>query len=135
MVGANNHDCQNPSRILAEGELQTLLDRFVARLPGRTKPVGVVLNPVVDDWHFVTRHPAFKDYLARFGGSLDASLNPEREFARSFYARHHWPSLDLQALMSDDPGKYVLREDGIHMNKTGHELFARQMFKVVNDLL
>lgn len=135
MAGGNNQDCQNPSRILAEGEFQSLLGDFVTRLPAKTKVVGAVLNPVVDAWHFATAHPAFKDYLATFGGSLDRSLNPEREAARAFYAQHHWPYLDLYTLMSDDPRKYVLREDGIHMNRMGHELFAQHMFPLVSSLL
>ena len=135
MAGGNNHDCQNPSRILAEGEFQSLLDVFMARLPGKTKPVGIVLNPVVDEWHFTTKHPAFRDYLSAFGGSLDASLMPEREYARAFYARHDWPYLDLYALMSNEPEKYVLHEDGIHMNKKGHELFAQKMFELLKGLL
>jgi hypothetical protein len=84
---------------------------------------------------FATKHPAYQDCLAAFGGDLDASLNPERQFARAFYVQHGWPYLDLYALMSDDPGKYVLREDGVHLNKTGHELFAREMFEVVSGLL
>lgn len=134
MVGANNQDYRNPSRILAEGELQTLMDSFVSRLSEKTKPIGVVLNPVVDDWHFITNHPAFKDCLAPFGGSLDASLNPEREFARSFYSQHNWPYLDLYAVMSDCPANYVLPEDGIHLNKVGQELFARKMFDLVSPL-
>ncbi len=41
MVGGNNHDCQNPSRILVAGELHTLLASFVSRLPRKTKPVRV----------------------------------------------------------------------------------------------
>jgi len=135
MAGGNNHDCQNPSRILADGELAELLDGFAARLPRKTKVVGAIVNPVVDEWHFATKHPAFKDYLAAFGGSLDASLNPEREFVRAFFTRHGWPYLDLYALMSDDPQKYVLPEDGVHMNKRGHELFARNMFELVSGLL
>ncbi len=135
MVGGNNHDCQKPSRILAEGELQTLLDSFLSRLPTKTKPVGAVFNPVVDDWHFITRHPAFKEYLAAFGGSLDASLEAEREFARSFYIQHEWPYLDLYTLMSEDPKKYLLPEDGVHLNKLGHELFGQQMFQLIDGLL
>jgi lysophospholipase L1-like esterase len=135
MVGGNNHDCLNPSRILAEGELLTLLDSFASKLPERTRPVGVVLNPVIDDWHFATKHPAYREYLASFGGSLDASLNPGRELARSFYRRHDWPYLDLYALMSDHPAQYVLPEDGIHMNEVGHELFARKMFELMDSLL
>lgn len=135
MVGGNNHDCQNPSRILAEGEIERLLDDFVTRLPEKTRPVGVVLNPVVDEWHFATKHPAFKDYLAGFGGSLDASLNPNRECARVCYTRYGWPFVDLYALMSDDPARYVLREDGVHLNKAGHVFFAQSMFELVNGLL
>ena len=135
MVGGNNHDCLNPQRILAEGEIQRLLENFVSRLPAKTKPVGVVLNPVVDEWHFATRHPAYKDYLESFHGSLDASLNPERAVARAFYRQHGWPHLDLYALMSDDPKKYVLSEDGIHMNLAGHALFAQEMFHLVDGLL
>ncbi len=37
--------------------------------------------------------------------------------------------------MSDRPTQYVLPEDGIHMNKTGHDMFARKMYELVNDLL
>lgn len=135
MVGGNNHDCQHPGRILVEGELEALLEEFVSRLPGSTRPVGVVLNPVVDDWHFATTHSAYREYLALFGGSLDASLNPERDFARSFYSAHDWPCLDLYALMSERPMEYVLPEDGVHMNKAGHEVFARKMFELIDSLL
>ena len=81
MVGGNNHDCQNPSRIPAEGELPALLESFVARLPKKTRPVDLVLNPVMDAWHFAARHPAYREYLASFGGSLEASLNPANGLA------------------------------------------------------
>ena len=37
--------------------------------------------------------------------------------------------------MSDRPTQYVLPEDGIHMNKAGHELFARKMAEIVEPLL
>lgn len=132
MIGANNCDCKNPSRILAEGELKALTDNFVQRLPERTTLIGVVLNPVVDEWHFATSHPAFEAHLAQFGGSLDASLNPERDFARAFYRQHGWQYLDLYTLMSDSPSRYVLEDDGIHLNKLGHDVFAREMFKLVD---
>lgn len=135
MVGGNNHDCRNPGRILAEGELQSLMNDFAARLPEKTRPLGVVLNPVVDDWHFASRDPAYREYLAGFGGSLDASLNPERGQARDFYSKHNWPVLDLYLRMSDNPRRYVLPGDGIHMNPAGHRLFAREMFKIMTGLL
>lgn len=133
MAGANNHDCQRPERFLAEGEFERLVDRFAAELPASTRVVGVVLNPVVDAWHFATGHPAYQTFLAAFGGSLDASLNPERAMARACYARHGWPCLDLYALMSGDPAAYVLPEDGIHLNAAGHALFAQAMFALVRD--
>lgn len=135
MVGGNNHDCMNPQRILAEGELQRLMDDFATRLPAKTRPVGSVINPIVDEWHFITKHPAYQEHLAAFNGSLDASLNPEREAARAFFSRQGWPYLDLYTLMSDDPRKYVLPEDGIHLNSTGHDLFAKEMFMLVDGLL
>ena len=28
MIGGNNHDCRHPERILAEGELEKLMDKF-----------------------------------------------------------------------------------------------------------
>ncbi len=135
MVGGNNHDCRQPSRILGEGELQQLVATFAARLPAKTKPVGIVLNPVVDEWHFATKDPAYRDYLGQFGGSLDASLNPARETARALYDQYGWPCLDLYALMSDNPATYILPEDGVHLNKAGHDVFARKMYELLECLL
>lgn len=135
MVGGNNHDCQRPHRILAQGELQTLMERFASSIPEKTRVIGVILNPVVDDWHFATRHPDYQTHLAAFAGSLDASLNIERDMARDFYEHQNWPCLDLYRIMRHAPEKYVLREDGIHMNPAGHALFAEKMFELVNDLL
>ncbi len=135
MVGGNNHDCQNPDRILVEGEIERLLESLADRLPQETTPIGVVLNPVVDDWHFASRHPAYREYLLPFKGSLDAALNVEREKARAFYRQHGWTYLDLHALMADRPDDYVLPEDGIHMNKTGHAFFAQEMFECMRDKL
>ncbi len=135
MAGANNHDCTHPERILAEGEFESLMEDFSKRLPGKTRPVGVVLNPVVDKWHFAARHPAFKEYLREFGGSLDASLAKERNQARSFYTEHRWPYLDLYSLMSGHPSRYLLESDGIHMNRAGHELFGQKMFGIFKNIL
>ncbi len=134
MVGGNNHDCQRPGRILAPDELPSLLNDYATRLPDKTKTIGVVLNPVVDEWHFATRHPAFRDYLAQFHGSLDASLQPERDLARAFYARQGWPCLDLYKAMSANPRRYVLPQDGIHLNREGQALFARQMAERIESI-
>ncbi len=135
MAGANNHDYNNPHRILVEGEFQSLLETYAERLPQRTQTIGVVLNPVVDDWHFVTRDTAYQEFLTAFGGSLDASLQQERDTARDFYIQNNWPCLDLYALMSEAPEKYVMPQDGIHLNRAGHELFAQKMFDIFRSLL
>ncbi|MFN2352573.1 MAG: SGNH/GDSL hydrolase family protein [Kiritimatiellia bacterium] len=135
MIGGNNHDCRNPDRILVEGELEKLMEDFARRLPEKTTPVGVVLSPVVDDWHFASRNPAYRDYLLPFNGSLDAAVNVEREKARSFYRRQGWAYLDLHALMADRPADYVLPQDGIHMNQAGHAFFAQEMFKCMETIL
>lgn len=131
MIGGNNDDPHNPARTLAPGELARLADIFAAKIPEETKVIGAVLNPVVDAWHFATKDPAYENYRALFGGSLDACLNPERDFARAFYAKHGWPCVDLYALMADDPGRYMLRQDGIHLTPAGHALFAKHMFDCI----
>ena len=135
MVGGNNHDCRNPHRILVEGELENLMERFARKLPKTTTPVGVVLSPVVDEWHFASQHPAYRDYLLPFNGSLDAALNVERDKARTFYRQQGWTCLDLYALMADRPADYVLPQDGIHMNQSGHAFFAKTMFECMQTLL
>jgi len=38
-------------------------------------------------------------------------------------------------LMSGNPRKYILPEDGVHLNRNGHELFGRKMFELFNSLL
>ncbi len=134
MVGGNNHDCTRPERILAEGELERLMDDLAARLPAKTRPVGVVINPVVNDWHFVTRHPAFQDHLKPYGG-LNEVIEVEREKFRKFIREHQWPSLDLSQVFAHDPGKYILREDGIHLGPAGHRLFADKMFELLEPLI
>ena len=134
MIGGNNHDCTRPERILAPGELERLMDDLVARLPARTTPVGVIINPIVNEWHFVTRHPAFQEHLRAHGG-LNEVVEVEREKFRRFIREHHWPSLDLAQLFASDPGQYILHEDGIHLAPAGHRLFADKMFELLEPLI
>ncbi len=134
MIGGNNHDCERPGRILAEGELEALMGDFAARLPGKTAPIGVILNPCVNEWHFATKHPAFREYLGRFGG-LDQALEIERDKFRKFIRARGWPSLDLYKLFESEPGRYILREDGIHLSKAGHRLFGEKMFELLESRL
>ena len=67
MIGGNNHDCERPERILAEGELEKLMDEFVKRIPKKTTSIGVILNPCVNEWHGATKNPAFQEYLKQYG--------------------------------------------------------------------
>ena len=134
MIGGNNHDCERPERILAEGELEQLMEEFAKRLPKRTTPIGVILNPCVNEWHFVTTCPAFQEYLRPYGG-LNEELEVEREKFRKFIREHNWLSLDLYQLFESDPGKYILHADGIHLSKAGHRFFAEKMFELMEKRL
>ena len=133
MIGANNHDCERPERILAEGELERLMADFAKRLPEKTTPIGVILNPCVNEWHFATTCPAFQEHLRPYGG-LNEELEVEREKFRKFLQMHNWRSLDLYKLFASDPGKYILHEDGIHLSKAGHRCFAEKMFELMEEL-
>lgn len=134
MIGGNNHDCTRPQRILAEGELERLMADFADRLPACTTPVGVVINPVIDDWHFATRHPAYQDYLREQGG-LNAAIEQERNLFRRFLRERHWPFLDLCDAFAPDPRRYILPTDGIHLNPEGHRRFAEQAFDLLVPLI
>ena len=126
MIGANNHDCSRPERMLADGELDRHMADFAARLPAATTPVGVILNPCVDAWHATTRHPAFRE-LYRLSGGLNALLEEERERFRAFLRARGWPFLDLNALFKEAPERYILRTDGIHLTPAAHRLFGEAM--------
>ncbi len=134
MVGANNHDCNRPERILADGELEALMVQLAAGLPASCQPVGVILNRVINAWHFATHAPAYQAWLSRYGG-LDEALEPERDAFRSFIRQQGWPSLDLCQLMAADPARYIMPEDGIHLNSEGHTLFASGMFELLVPLV
>lgn len=134
MIGGNNHDCARPERILREGELEQLMADFLKRLPKKTTPIGVVLNQCVNKWHCATNNPVFQTYLKQYGG-LDEALEIEREKFRNFIRDNNWHSLDLYNLFETDPGKYILHEDGIHLSKTGHELFALKMFELMERII
>ncbi|MDD5677636.1 MAG: SGNH/GDSL hydrolase family protein [Kiritimatiellae bacterium] len=134
MIGGNNHDCERPERILVENELERLMDEFAERLPKKTTPIGVILNPCVNEWHFATKNPAFRKYLKQYGG-LDQALEVEREKFRKFIREHNWRILDLYRLFESDPGKYILHADGIHLSKAGHGLFAEKMFERMEKMI
>lgn len=135
MFGANNDDLEHPERILAPGEFETLMERFQQKLPHNCQRIGVVLNPVINDRHWVSRstEPVWKEALRRYGG-LNEKLAPEREAARRFYCANGYPVIDLGELMKDAPEKYIC-QDGIHLSPEGHAFFADTAFKVLELLI
>lgn len=133
MFGANNHDYSHPERVLAQGEMERLMADFQARLPAQCQRIGVVLNPIINEWHAVRNLPEWQEYL-RISGGLNEICEPERETARAFYRAHGYPVIDLAGLMKDEPERYVCR-DGIHLTPAGHELFADAAFRVLEELL
>ena len=133
MFGANNNDLTRPERVLDEGELEQLMIDFQNRLPESCQRVGVVLNPIVNEKHWVTNHPSYQDAIKKFGG-LNEMLEPERNQARDFYIKNGYPVVDLAKLMSKDPAGCIC-SDGIHLNLDGHKLFANALFDVLEQLL
>lgn len=133
MFGANNNDLTSPERVLKKGELEQLMIDFQHRLHESCQRVGVVLNQVINERHWVTNHPAFQDEIKKFGG-FDEILEPERNSARAFYSEHDYPVVDLAKLMSEDPACYICN-DGIHLSPEGHKLFADALFDVLEQLL
>lgn len=130
MHGANNHDQDNPERILKEGELQQLMDEFDSRLPDSCRRIGVICNPVINRFHSVTSNPAWQNLLQQYGG-LDEVMETEREEARAYFAGIGCPVVDLGKVMRSDPEKYILTSDGIHLSPAGHRLFADLLFEVL----
>ena len=134
MFGANNNDLSNPSRILAEGEFEVLMEEFQKRMPENCQKVGVVLNPIVSEHHAVCKNPAWQDILKKHKGGLDEILEPEREKARSFYRKYGYPTVDLGKLMRENASNLIC-SDGIHLSGEGHQFFAEALFRTIEELL
>jgi lysophospholipase L1-like esterase len=130
MFGANNNDMSRPERVLKPGEFEAHMADYLQRIPSKIRNVGVILNPVINEFHFVTKHPAWEEMRNNYGG-LNEYLELERESFRSFIKANDWFMLDLYKLIEHDPKKYILHMDGIHLSKAGHELFALKMFELL----
>jgi len=133
MIGANNNDLTRPERVLAPGEMIERMEWFLQKVPAACRIIGVILNPVKDEWHWCFRHPAFQDAIREAGG-FDALLDPEREEARDFFRRHGLPYLDLYQLLQPVE-RFVCPEDGIHLNPEGHRVFAAHMTDLLEKYL
>ncbi len=134
MFGANNHDQNNPERILKDGELQELMNEFERKLPVACRRIGVICSPVINSFHFVTHDPAWQPLLQQYGG-LDEVMEIEREEARKHFSRQGCPVLDLGKEMRRDMNKYILACDGIHLSPEGHKFFAEALFEIMKQVI
>ncbi len=130
MVGANNEDHTRPERIVPLPEIQSHMNDMAARLPAKTRMIGVGLGPVINEQHCVAKHPAFAEPFRKCGGGLDELLEPQRELARKFFRSGNYPFLDLYTLFDRKRQNYLL-PDGIHLNCDGHRRFGEEMFSIL----
>jgi lysophospholipase L1-like esterase len=134
MFGANNNDLSRPERVLKPGEFEMHMTDYLRRIPAKTRNVGVVLNPVINELHFIAKHPAWEEMRKNYGG-LNEYLELERESFRSFIKANDWFMLDLYKLFEHDPKKYILHTDGVHLSPEGHKLFALKMFELMERII
>lgn len=133
MFGWNNCRLDPPERGVSTAELKELLTEFLPHLPKNIRCVGVINQPLIDEWHKYGSDPAYDGLRAEYG-SINAWHDLEREAGREFFRSHGFPFVDLSAAMADEPKKYILR-DGIHLTPEGHKLFAAEMVKVLEPVL
>ena len=134
MFGWNNFDLEHPQRIVPHEEQNVLMEEFAKALPEKTRIVGVISNPMIDQYHACGRNPAYDGIRAKYG-SINAFADIERENARRFFRGKSCPFLDLSVVMADEPEKYMLSSDGIHLTPEGHRLFASEMCRLLKDVL
>ena len=121
-------------RFVPVDEQKALMEKFAERLPKRTKVVGVISQPMIDRCHYTYHDHAYDEVRAKYGG-VNAFHDIERELSRAFFREHGMPYLDLSAVMGAETEKYVLSSDGIHFTPEGHSLFAKEMCRLLHDIL
>lgn len=135
MIGANNNDLNHPQRIVKKEELLQLMEDFQTRLPGNCQRLGVILNPVINEKHWCSKHPTWQEAFKKQNyKGLNEMLEPEREMVREFYNKYDYPVVDLAKLMAAEPERYIC-DDGIHLSPEGHALFANALFETMVPLL
>ena len=130
----NNDDWEHPERVVPLQEQETLIQQFFKMLPSGVPVVGVIGQPLLDQYHVVNGNPAY-DGIRRQYGSVNAFHDLERELDRRAFREHGCSFLDLSLLMADEPEKYILKTDGIHLSPAGHRLFANAMARLIQPLL
>ena len=73
MFGWNNFDLEHPQRIVPHEEQNVLMEEFAKALPEKTRIVGVISNPMIDQYHACGRNPAYDGIRAKYG-SINAAL-------------------------------------------------------------
>ena len=134
MFGWNNFDLESPGRVVPFAEQELLIGQFFRSLPATTKVIGVIAQPMLDKYHYCGRHPAYEGMRKEYG-SVNAFHDLERKLHRRLFSEHGCPFLDLSLLFADDPERYLLSIDGIHLSPAGHRLFADAMAELLVPML
>ena len=134
MFAWNNFDMEHPARIVPLAEQEQLCEAFFRKLPAQTAVIGVIAQPMLDRYHSVNSSLAYDEIRAKYG-SVNAFHDLERDLHRRIFRAHGCPFLDLSKLMADEPEKYILTADGIHLSPDGHRLFATAMTGLVQPLI
>jgi len=135
MVGGNNSDYANPERIVPPEEARRLVEDMLRRTPAKTRVVGIIFGPVINELHGCSRNPVFLEAFRKNGvAGVNEQLEPYRRLFRECIRQHGLPSLDLYETFKDAPEHYLL-PDGIHLNKHGHAVFAQKIFETLERLL
>lgn len=135
MFGWNNDDVLKPGRRVFPDELQELMDEFTKLAQdANCTPIGIVTNPVLEEFHFCSRVPEYKAINDPAGG-MDAYHDWERDMSRRHFEAHCWDYVDLYKLMLDRKYDFMLHSDGIHLTVEGHRFFAEKVFECLEKLV
>jgi len=131
--GGNNSDPDNPARRVGLEEFKTLLKRYQAALPSKTKTIIVTFPPVLDDLHIYASNPTYVEFCREAGG-FDKSVDPYRETTRAFAHENGFPVYDLYKELitfGQLNGRltYTL-PDGVHLTQEGNAVLANGVFKI-----
>ena len=134
MCAGNNGDLVRPERNVTLEEFERLNEDMVARLPSKTKVVGIGLGPLIHEWHWVSKNELCIEHYKKIGMDLDQELNKERDSFRAFIKSRNLPFYDLYDTFGKEPKKYLL-PDGAHLNKLATRIFGEDVFKLMESLI
>ena len=100
MFGWNNCRMDDPAQRVDLPELKELMEKFLTHLPQKTRVVGVINQPVIDEWHATFKNPNYDPIRAEYGG-----FNAYHDFERSGAGVLPPPRLPVRRPRSADGGR------------------------------